>query len=44
MKDFKDALKTTAVTLAVIFALNQLSLTRPFVQRALTGKYTYDVE
>jgi hypothetical protein len=38
MTDFKSALKTTAITLAVIWALNQTNITRPLVQRALTGQ------
>lgn len=33
----KNAVITTAVTLAVIFALNQISFTRPLVQKALSG-------
>lgn len=33
----KDALMTTAVVLGVIYGLNQISVTRPFVQKALAG-------
>lgn len=33
----KDALMTTAVVLGVVYALNQISVTRPFVQKALQG-------
>jgi hypothetical protein len=31
----KDAIKTTIVTLAVIYCLNRISVTRQFVQTAL---------
>jgi len=31
----KDAIKTAVVTLAVIFVLNRVSITRPLVQSAL---------
>lgn len=33
----KDALMTTAVVLGVIFALNQVAMTRSVVQKALNG-------
>lgn len=33
----KEAVVTTAVVLAVIYSLNQLSFTRGVVQKALTG-------
>lgn len=33
----KDALMTTAVVLGVIYALNQVSMTRGLVQKALQG-------
>jgi hypothetical protein len=33
----KDALMTTAVVLGVIFALNQVPVTRGVVQKALQG-------
>jgi len=33
----KDALMTTAVVLGVIYALNQVSVTKSFVQKALVG-------
>ncbi len=33
----KDALMTTAVVLGVIYALNQVSVTKGLVQRALAG-------
>lgn len=33
----KDALMTTAVVLGVIFALNQVAMTRGVVQKALNG-------
>jgi hypothetical protein len=33
----KEAVITTAVVLAVIYSLNQLSFTRGVVQKALTG-------
>ena len=33
----KEALIGTAVMLACIYALNQVSFTRTFVQKALTG-------
>ncbi len=36
--DFKNMLKSTAVTLAVIWGLNQINITRNLVQRALTGQ------
>ena len=33
----KDALMTTAVVLGVIYGLNQISVTRGLVQKALQG-------
>ncbi len=33
----KNAAITTVTVLAVIYALNQFSVTKPFVQRALAG-------
>lgn len=33
----KDALMTTAVVLAVVYGLNQVSMTRGLVQKALQG-------
>lgn len=33
----KDALMTTAVVLSVVFALNQIPVTRGLVQKALQG-------
>jgi hypothetical protein len=33
----KDALMTTAVVLGVVFALNQIPVTRGLVQKALQG-------
>ena len=33
----KDALMTTAVVLGVIYALNQVNVTKNFVQKALNG-------
>ena len=33
----KDAVMTTAVVLGVIYALNQVSMTRGLVQKALNG-------
>lgn len=33
----KDALMTTAVVLAVIYGLNQVTMTRGIVQKALQG-------
>lgn len=36
--DVKNALKTTATVLVVIWLMNQTSITRPLVQRALTGQ------
>jgi hypothetical protein len=33
----KNALITTAVTLATIYVLNKITFTRPFVQMALAG-------
>lgn len=33
----KEALFTTAAVLAVIYTLNQVSVTRTFVQKALQG-------
>jgi len=33
----KNAAITTATVLAVIYVLNQISATKPFVQKALTG-------
>jgi hypothetical protein len=33
----ESALKTAAMTLLVIYVLNQFSITRPLVQRALVG-------
>jgi hypothetical protein len=33
----KDALMTTAVVLAVIYGLNQVSMTKGLVQKALAG-------
>jgi hypothetical protein len=38
MKDIKDALKTTAAVLAVIFVLNQFRVTRALVYTALSGE------
>ena len=37
MTTVKNAAITTATVLAVIFVLNQLSVTKPIVQKALTG-------
>jgi len=37
MADLKDALKTTAAVLAVIYVLNQFQPTRRIVYSALTG-------
>lgn len=36
MGDIKSALKTAVMTLAVIYVLNQVSVTRNLVQRALS--------
>lgn len=33
----KEALITTAVVLATVYALNQIPFTRPVVQKALAG-------
>lgn len=38
MGDLKDALKTTATVLAVIFVLNQFAATRRLVYSALSGE------
>lgn len=38
MADIKDALKTTATVLAVIFILQQFQPTRNLVVRALNGQ------
>lgn len=37
MSTVKNAAITTATVLAVIWALNQLSVTKPLVQKALSG-------
>lgn len=37
MSQVKSALMATASVLAVLFVLNQISATRPIVQRALQG-------
>lgn len=36
-KVIQNAAITTATVLAVIFVLNQITVTRPFVQKALLG-------
>lgn len=37
MADVKNAVKTTVLVLVTIYALNQISITRNLVQRALVG-------
>lgn len=37
MPKIKEALVTTAVVLAVIYAMNQVSMTKGIVQKALVG-------
>jgi hypothetical protein len=37
MPNIKDAIKTTAVVLVVLYVANQVSVTRSLVQKALTG-------
>jgi hypothetical protein len=37
MGDIKTAVKTAVMTLAVIYVLNQVSVTQPLVQKALNG-------
>lgn len=37
MPNVKEALKMTATCLVVIWLLNQTNITRPYVQKALTG-------
>lgn len=37
MSQVKSALMATASVLVVVFVLNQISATRPLVQRALNG-------
>lgn len=37
MAEIKTALKTTAYVLMTMWVLNQISVTRPLVQRALIG-------
>jgi hypothetical protein len=38
MGEIKAAVKTAVVTLAVIWAIQQIPALRPYVQRALTGE------
>lgn len=38
MSEAKSALKTTAIVLLTIWVLNQTSLTRPLVAKALSGQ------
>lgn len=38
MGELKSALKGAVITLAVIWTLQQIDITRPFVRRALSGQ------